>query len=729
MEEDNNDGKKKSQIIPSFVGISDVITKQLDFNKSITDILGSIRPTTIAQVKYISEVMKPIAMSPFIEGFGKQDEPIDIEDVLEDVSKLQKKLFLIEFIPLSNKDKIDSYFITNNGKSLVSINESRSKDSFQQSVKSLTLKVDLPNNVSHIEVHSVYNFGDYLTLIFECNLNLQEFNNGLTGDRAGILNKRYKIYEDLQCEIEKLIPKELHGFFFNNELKLTGLNPTLPSIYVYDFTDYNFIFDDSKKIDLTGSNTIRGKAERFLNEFNEYEGDDFENPKFNHLHHLGIRPKRLFAVIGKKLIVSQSEEYFQDVSKPIPRNYTVLCFDESSLFPFCMELVSYYHLFIMIENNLVLLKEFKLPKISDIKESSLEIKKKELLLIKARFDELGDSIFCYFNILDFFENLDFRFNDEETWTYSFGAKKGWNEYSISDYFKDYLLTNKNEIERIKQHLKKRIDDVSKLIQTELEIKRNKPVINPLYKEIEEELIQQIKKWENRISKEQMETWLSNFSDTTKRRYALRLLDKLIMISNKEFKPFLRATYNSLASKLNGEDKIIYSAIGKITSGSYHLLRPFQEENKLKEDLFKEFKDLKSDKKTILILVDDFIGSGNTFIKFYKKNEELLRGYKKVYYVCPISLKQGKDKIESELKLEVISAYILGDEYKVRNIFKETDKEEIQEFINGHKDRIPEEYLWGFDDCEALITFEDNIPNNTLGIFWYSKNWIPLIERK
>jgi hypothetical protein len=62
-------------------------------------------------------------------------------------------------------------------------------------------------------------------------------------------------------------------------------------------------------------------------------------------------------------------------------------------------------------------------------------------------------------------------------------------------------------------------------------------------------------------------------------------------------------------------------------------------------------------------------------------------------------------------------------------FTKKQKSEIKRLILKYKDHFPKRALWGYDNCQLLVAFETNIPNNTLPIFWSEKNWKPLIKRK
>jgi len=664
-------------------------------------------------------------------------------EFIEDISKRQKKIIVYEFISISQKELVDTYFESVCGKSLVYIDDSRSKESFRQSVNSVQLNISLPKEISKIQVHSVYFYGDYFILVFECDLNLKEYNEQLTGDFVDTFNQRYRAYEEMQKKIEKLLPNEFHGLFFNNEMKFYGSNCILPSLYVYDLQAYRqFVFEDPKGGILNTPQfyqTLRGKAKTFLHKFDEYDEYDDESddePKFNKMHFLGIRPKNLFAVLSDRLIVSQSGVYFQDILKPIPCNFIILDFEKQQTLNFIYEFIAKYYLMIILEKLLIKLTEINIPRISDIEENSLDIYKRKLLMEKAYLNDINNDIFLYLRIFNYFNKDNFKFTEEETWvSYVVGGR---HEKSISDYFKDYLTDIKKEIESKQQYLEKIFVEIIDYINAELEFNKDKPKINVLYKEISDELVLQIKKWDKIISQDKIESWLSNFENKNDRITALKLLDKLTYIQNKDMKIFVKSAYNKLLANINKDNlnDCNISSIGEITSGSTHFLKPFQEENRISPRLFSTIEELNlinQDKKLkeTLILIDDFVGSGNTFIKWHTNNLDLLNNFKIIFYVCFTAFQKGIDRIQEETKVQVICAYLIEESQQVIDgtLFNDEEITIIKDLIEKYSSRIGVDYLYGYDNCQLLLSFEDNIPNNSLGLLWWPKNWIPLLERK
>ncbi|NJD77980.1 MAG: hypothetical protein FIB08_12955 [Candidatus Methanoperedens sp.] len=110
---------------------------------------------------------------------------------------------------------------------------------------------------------------------------------------------------------------------------------------------------------------------------------------------------------------------------------------------------------------------------------------------------------------------------------------------------------------------------------------------------------------------------------------------------------------------------------------------------------------------------------------------MLNEFKIIIYVCFIAFQNGIDKIQRETKAKVVCAYLIEESQQVINgtLFQDEEKKLIKDLIEKYSSRVESDYVWGYDNCQLLLSFEDNIPNNTIGILWWSKRWIPLFERK
>ncbi len=668
-----------------------------------------------------------------------------LPDDLFNISKKQKKIILIEFFNLDQKEEINNFFRLFSKKDLVIINDNKSKEVIQRSINHLPLSIALPKNVSSMCVHSGYFFGYYFALIFECYLSIEDLNEISSKNGFGILNERFKLFEDLHAQIEKSLPEQFHGFFFKNELRFEERKLKLPSMYVYDVNDYNLIFEDDTEDEKENSifqlkspfdaPTLKGKAcDFFLEESNMRAKAVGYDP----LLCLGIRPEILFAQISDKLICSQSNVYFEDHLGSIPSNFVIFEFNEGQLINFALEFVSLYYLYIIFEKQLIELSNIKIPKIRDLKKESLEAKKVEVSKVKRELNEIINDVFLYSQIFDSLNIRNLKFSQEESRYPILPVGKCGDDDSISQYFSTLIINNKKKLEEKQAYLQQKVSDIEVSIINELKIKTTNPKVNSLFNKIESDLIQQIMKWDGtEISQYKIESWLLNFKTTKDRKTALKLLDKLTYITYSDLRILVKSAYGSLLGSIHSNDltNCYISPIGKPTSGSTHLAKIFEEENGIDDKLIIPFENLKSSteiKDKTLVLIDDFIGSGSTYIRWYKEYINQLANFSKVIYVSATGLQKGITNIESETKTEVICASIFDEDEQVIDgtLFDLEDKQMIKELIDKYSSRIGSEHMYGRNNCQLLLAFEYNIPNSSIGILWWSKNnWTPLISRK
>ncbi|WP_339885614.1 phosphoribosyltransferase-like protein [Polaribacter vadi] len=125
------------------------------------------------------------------------------------------------------------------------------------------------------------------------------------------------------------------------------------------------------------------------------------------------------------------------------------------------------------------------------------------------------------------------------------------------------------------------------------------------------------------------------------------------------------------------------------------------------------------KKDLLILVDDFIGSGRTANEILKSifdNKKF--DPDNVIILSLVAQEIGINSIYETnkvftfykyLKKKAISDFYEGDKLK-ENIAKSISMEETM--------NIPEQWSLGYEKSEALVSIMNKSPNNTFPIFWY-----------
>lgn len=127
------------------------------------------------------------------------------------------------------------------------------------------------------------------------------------------------------------------------------------------------------------------------------------------------------------------------------------------------------------------------------------------------------------------------------------------------------------------------------------------------------------------------------------------------------------------------------------------------------------------KELDVILIDDFIGSGDKLIKKINYLRSLVPN-KIIACICPVGMKEGVERLKNEypdiafivpkLLKKGITDYDENADYRkkiIENLSKSIEIKEIEKFL-------------GYGNSEALFSYEKytNIPNNVFPIFW-SKN--------
>lgn len=284
-------------------------------------------------------------------------------------------------------------------------------------------------------------------------------------------------------------------------------------------------------------------------------------------------------------------------------------------------------------------------------------------------------------------------------------------------------------------------------------------------------------WRDKWAREsdQYNKWLSNFKNDEERLDAMFLLSKFMYFDNETIRELMVRIYEDLYKRPIVYDirrkhekttdtafiesefekiktKTRFLSIGNPSESSAHLLYFFRQENYLKRDLFIGPHELFSHTEKggdiqaslmvegieRIVVLDDFCGSGNQAKKF---NENFVRFLKekcpeiKISYFALFAIEDGLEVVR-ELSFDKADAmFILDNSYKCfsehsRFFIDEPDsyKDKCREMCERYGKRISRTPL-GYQDCQMLLGFHHNTPNNTLPIFWQERNgWIPMFKR-
>ena len=154
-----------------------------------------------------------------------------------------------------------------------------------------------------------------------------------------------------------------------------------------------------------------------------------------------------------------------------------------------------------------------------------------------------------------------------------------------------------------------------------------------------------------------------------------------------------------------------------------------------------------DEDPVLVVVDDFAGTGATLVKGLRKlwlqDEGLFtKAAKEGRILCCLQtvLPDAIDRIEREFPdVVVLPMKTFGDDVRAfaaeSGIFENEDERAFAEevMLQIGRQLVPQNPL-GFGDTAALVSFHNTVPNNTLPVFWChgvvnNREWKPLIPRR
>lgn len=288
-------------------------------------------------------------------------------------------------------------------------------------------------------------------------------------------------------------------------------------------------------------------------------------------------------------------------------------------------------------------------------------------------------------------------------------------------------------------------------------------------------------WRLTVNWLDVEKWLANFSGNhedpaSEQAYALFLLSSFSYFSLPLTRALLRSLYRDLFQQpllanlrqANGNTRdwailhpaysselrsTRFLAMGNPSESGTHLLYYFRQENELSTKLFLSphelFRGPPGRRKFLrhvrrLVFLDDFCGSGTQARKY---SRALLRQIKdanpsvRLSYFPLFATEVGLNSVRRETLFDDVQAVCELDESfrcldKASRYFRDPETPFRRDFARAMCERYGEKLSpmepLGFGDCQLLLGFAHNIPNNTLPIFWSTGNaecsWTPVFPR-
>jgi hypothetical protein len=264
-------------------------------------------------------------------------------------------------------------------------------------------------------------------------------------------------------------------------------------------------------------------------------------------------------------------------------------------------------------------------------------------------------------------------------------------------------------------------------------------------------------------------WLSNFEDPTERTLAVHLLDRFLFFADPLTDELLRGAVNDLAREIvpphadvpaaqlawsdflngllitypTGEDPSPTDSGYLFARKARDVLGFLQERIRSPEEAVAQ---VTSARTSRILMLDDFLGSGNQFIETWKRDRgggslEMTAngGFATVYYVPVLASSSGLARVASEAPKAIVRpAHVLGPEYSALSdqsaIWPKGCLDRGRDFVEASSRRagLPDhgKNTWtGFAKLGLCVGFGHGIPDATLPIFyWTENNWKPLVHR-
>ncbi len=276
--------------------------------------------------------------------------------------------------------------------------------------------------------------------------------------------------------------------------------------------------------------------------------------------------------------------------------------------------------------------------------------------------------------------------------------------------------------------------------------KKKDLIAEVDKIAEEEIDKKYQKTYKSLIKESYMKFLDNEKKPENKERLLKILKNVKWYSNHNTDIFF---FNAITEILDSTIGDLYFVCkNKITSSCYNIITTLLAEGKIekgnlityyKEDKSLEIKEIKEN--SIILVVDDYSGSGDTIINIAKAIEEKYSN-NKVLILCYIwqekaikRIKRIKKYLCEKLKnnYEIIEkGIVLEDSYKEK--FKE-DNDSINYIKSICEECTQEKFKYGYRKTGAMVTFNGLSPNNNISMLWNNNikhnnsRWIPIFDRE
>lgn len=293
--------------------------------------------------------------------------------------------------------------------------------------------------------------------------------------------------------------------------------------------------------------------------------------------------------------------------------------------------------------------------------------------------------------------------------------------------------------------------------------------NKIYEELKGKLLHLNKyAWEGKHNWTDITDWLNNFNNIDEHIQMIYLLSQFMYFGEREIKELIKSIFRDkfrykIIEKIrkNNNDttdvELInnlfkeelkatrFLGVGNPSESGTHLLYFFRQENQLSKELFININDVKKDNSVRqYVFIDDFCGSGDQACDYTKNIINQIRTENNnviVSYYVMFAMSEGINKVKDNSKFDIVDCvFELDNSFKCFseksrhyiNCVEPIDKLFAKNVAFKYGQILCNSAPLGYQNCQLLIGFNYNTPDNTLPIIWYDENtginWQPIFKR-
>lgn len=225
-------------------------------------------------------------------------------------------------------------------------------------------------------------------------------------------------------------------------------------------------------------------------------------------------------------------------------------------------------------------------------------------------------------------------------------------------------------------------------------------------------------------------WIKRCSEKEVFLLLLDMIDKYTYIPRKD----IYEQWDKIYQHINTiTSPIVYSWLKKDKNklnSSYDYIYDYMNKYKIDNSLFIfDINENNIQDDSGIIFIDDIAGTGNTLVNYLSKYPFLSRKNVTIYYFVYYYTRSAYTLIENYCNNSCINLKIYGQECFNYNF----EQDNIKDLFKLYSEQYINSYIFGYENSKLLVSFYNNTPNNTFGIFWKNgddkKVNIPLFYRK